>query len=155
MPMRILETVALTPHSTPPHRVIAMPIIRSFGVRSNVFPVTTRFLPCTSLRSSHTVHAYMSFYHTSHVRFGRNGHMEQRLMGRCVRFTRNGHTEYGFWIANVRFGRIGHSEGENLKSTTPGANPEIPATRQPRDPGNPATRQARQPAPSALGTPSR
>ena len=106
--MRILETVALTPHSTPPHRVIAMPIIRSFGVRSNVFPVTTRFLPCTSLRSSHTVHAYMSFYHTSHVRFGRNGHMEQRLMGRRVRFTRNGHTEYGFWIANVRFGRIGH-----------------------------------------------
>lgn len=44
VPMRILETVALTPHSTPPHRVIAMPIIRSFGVRSNVFP-PLRLLP--------------------------------------------------------------------------------------------------------------
>lgn len=38
-----------------------------------------------------------------------------------------------------RFGRIGHSEGENLKSTTPGANPEIPATQKSRQPDNPAT----------------
>lgn len=44
---------------------------------------------------------------------------------------------YAFLPLHDRFGRIGHSEGENLKSTTPGANPEIPATRQPDKHGSP------------------
>ena len=104
--------------------------------------------------------------YTPHVRFGRNRHPSALPYPLDDRFTRNGHPGICFPPLHDRFGRIGHPEGENLKSTIPGANPEIPPnqrsrhqpgdpgnpeipatqrSRQPRDPANPATQRSRQP----------
>lgn len=90
MPMRILETVALTPHSTPPHRVIAMPIIRSFGVRSNVFSATAA--PSPSLfahRTPYTPHVSCSGSRSQTVR-GRAEEVENLVHIRSDHRVRHG-----------------------------------------------------------------
>ena len=90
VPMRILETVALTPHSTPPHRVIAMPIIRSFGVRSNVFSATAA--PSPSLfahRTPYTPHVSCSGSRSQTVR-GRAEEVENLVHIRSDHRVRHG-----------------------------------------------------------------